>query len=217
MSRIRIVVADDHPLFREGLVGVIAGIDGAEVVAACGTGTAAVAAVEEHAPDVVLMDLFMPEMGGIEATRRIVADHPDVAVLVLTMLEDDDSVFAAVRAGARGYVVKGASPEEVIRAVEAVTAGEALFGPAVARRLATYLSAPRPAPLPELTEREREVLVLVAHGLRNADIAHRLVVSPKTVRNHVSNILTKLQVTDRAEAADRARAAGLDDASGPTA
>jgi len=217
MSGIRVVVADDHPVFREGLVEVIAGIEGAELVACCSTGVEAVAAVEEHAPDVVLMDLFMPEMDGIEATRRIVADHPEVAVLVLTMLEDDDSVFAAVRAGARGYVVKGASLEEVVRAVEAVTAGEALFGPEVARRLARFLAAPRPSPLPELTDREREVLRLVAQGLHNGEIARRLVVSPKTVRNHVSNILTKLQVGGRAEAADKARAAGLDATSAPHA
>jgi DNA-binding NarL/FixJ family response regulator len=209
MSQVRIVVADDHPVFREGLVGVVTGIDGAELVACCSTGREAVAAVEEHEPDVVLMDLFMPEMDGIEATRRIVADHPRVAVLVLTMLDDDESVFAAIRAGARGYVVKGASPEDVVRAVDAVRAGEALFGPEVAQRLARFLAAPRPAPLPELTDREREVLVLVARGLHNGEIARQLVVSPKTVRNHVSNILAKLQVAGRAEAAERARAAGL--------
>lgn len=125
------------------------------------------------------------------------------------MLDDDESVFTAIRAGARGYVVKGASPEDVVRAVDAVHAGEALFGPEVARRLARFLAAPRPAPLPELTDREREVLALVARGLHNGEIAQLLVVSPKTVRNHVSNILAKLQVTGRAEAAERARAAGL--------
>jgi DNA-binding NarL/FixJ family response regulator len=159
------------------------------------------------------MDLRMPEMNGIEATRRIVGTSPHIAVLVLTMFEDNDSVFAAMRAGARGYLLEGATPEEIARAVQAVGSGEAIFGPTIAERVLRYFSASQPShtaeAFPSLTDREREVLELIAQGHNNSQIATRLVVSPKTVRNHVSNIFAKLQVTDRAQAIVRAREAGM--------
>jgi DNA-binding NarL/FixJ family response regulator len=162
-------------------------------------------------PDVVIMDVQMPVMDGIEATRRIVAEDPEVKILMLTMFEDDDSVLAAMRAGAHGYVLKGAEQDEIARAVQAVASGEAIFGAALAERLITYLSAAQESmqPFPELSDREREVLRLLADGLGNADIAQRLDVAPKTVRNNVSSILNKLQVVDRAQAIVRAREAGL--------
>jgi DNA-binding NarL/FixJ family response regulator len=169
--------------------------------------------VEEAAslqPDVVVMDLHMPDLNGIEATRQIVAASPHVGVLVLTMFEDDDSVFAAMRAGARGYLLKGAGQDEILRAVRAVGSGEAIFGPAIAERVLEYFSGPQPATaFPELTEREREVLELIARGRNNTEIARHFVLSEKTVRNHVSNIFTKLHVADRAQAIVRAREAGL--------
>jgi len=161
----------------------------------------------------VVMDLNMPGVNGIEATRRIVAAHPTVAVLVLTMLDEDESVFAAMRAGARGYVVKGADTGDVLRALESVARGDAVFGPAVASRVLSYLTRPLsardPVLFPELTDREREILELLARGKTNSEIARTLVVSPKTVRNHVSNVFTKLQVRDRGDAIARARDAGL--------
>ena len=205
----RVVIADDHPVFREGLRGVLTSLPDVELVAECADGREALAAVDEHRPDLVLMDLSMPDVSGIEATRAITDRHPGTAVLVLTMLEDDDSVLAALRAGARGYLVKGSPPEEVIRAVESVAAGEAVFGPHVAGRVLGYFASPRPRALPELTEREHEVLTLIVEGCSNRDVATRLVLSPKTVRNHISNIFTKLQVADRAEAIERAKRAGL--------
>jgi DNA-binding NarL/FixJ family response regulator len=207
----RILIAEDHPIFREGLVGAIGGLDGMEVVGEASTGAEAVAAAKEVQPDVILMDLHMPEMNGIEATREVTQALPDVAVLVLTMLDDDESVFAAMRAGARGYLVKGAERRDIERAIEAVGRGEVIFGPAVAERaLAAFSSAgPRSGPFPDLTEREHEILDLVARGLTNQAIASRLVLSEKTVRNHVSNVFMKLQVGDRATAIVRAREAGL--------
>lgn len=209
---LRIVLADDHPLFRHGLRQLLEEVAGHTVVAEAGDGEAALAAVAEHAPDVVVMDLTMPRLSGLEATRRIVNDHPGTAVLVLTMNEDDASVFAALRAGARGYVLKGCEGSEFLRAVGAVAAGEALFGPAVAGRLAGFLTGGQPAAqvaFPELSGREREVLDALAAGRDNAEIARALFLSPKTVRNHVTAIFAKLQVADRAHAIVRAREAGL--------
>jgi DNA-binding NarL/FixJ family response regulator len=207
-----VLIADDHPVFRGGLVGVLGRAGPVEVVGEVDTGRGAVDAVAALAPDVVVMDIQMPELNGIDATREIVRAAPGVGVLILTMFEDDDSVFSAMRAGARGYVLKGADPAEIVRAVEAIAHGEAIFGPGVAVRVMRFFAGAasmQPKPFPDLTDREREVLELVARGLGNAEITRRLVVSPKTVRNHVSNILTKLQVADRSQAIVRAREAGL--------
>lgn len=213
MDTIRILIADDHRLFREGLRALLGSIAGLAVVGEATTGADAIRQAQALQPDVVLMDIQMPGMNGIEATRRITAASPHVGVIIVTMFEDDDSVFAAMRAGARGYILKGAGQEEVARTIRAVAQGEALFGPAIAARLMSFFSGPRPpAPaeaFPELTAREREVLDLIAAGHSNEAIAARLVVSRKTVRNHVSNIFTKLQVAGRAEAIIRARDAGL--------
>lgn len=209
---VRVLVADDHPLFRQGLRTAIDGGDGLEVVGEVETGTGAVERALELQPDVVVMDLQMPERNGIEATREIVSQSPHVGVLVLTMFEDDDSVFAAMRAGARGYLLKGSSHEEIVRAILAVNSGEAIFGPAIASRLMAYFAASGGGPaqaFPELTAREREVLEFIAQGKGNAAIANELVLSQKTVRNHVSNIFTKLQVLDRAQAIVKAREAGM--------
>jgi DNA-binding NarL/FixJ family response regulator len=212
MDRLRVLIADDHPLFRKGMVALLGAVEDIEIVGAAANGTEAVERAGTLQPDVVLMDLQMPESGGIEATRRIVNDHPAIKVLVLTLFEDDDSVFLALRAGARGYVLKDAEDEDVLRAIRAVGRGEAIFSPAVATRVLAYFAAPRPtAPqvFPTLTEREREILNLIARGLPNPAIARELGLSPKTVGNHVSNIFGKLQVADRAEAIIRAREAGL--------
>ena len=212
-SVIRVLIADDHASFRSGLRALLETSGGLAVVGEAGTGDEAVSGTADLQPDVVLMDLNMPGMDGLEATRRIVGTSPHVAVLVVTMYDDDDSVFDAVRAGARGYVLKGAQRAELLRAVRSVVAGEAIFGPGVARRLMTYFARPRPAQgaaaFPELTEREREILELVARGRSNTEITAQLVLSPKTVRNHVSNIFSKLQARDRAEAIVRAREAGM--------
>ncbi len=206
----RVLVADDHPLFRAGLLTALKLAGSVEVVGEAATGAEAVAAAAELEPDVVVMDLHMPDLNGIEATRQILAVQPDAGILVLTMLEDDESLFSAMRAGARGYLLKGAGPEEINRAIEAVGRGEAIFGPAVARRVMEFMSAPRsPEPFPELTARERELLELIAQGWSNARIAEHFVLSTKTVRNHVSNILTKLSLPDRSQAIVRARQAGL--------
>ncbi len=212
MEPITVLIADDHPVFRFGLAALLNAAPDLSVVAEADSGEAAVALAAEHQPDVVIMDLNMPGLGGLEATRRIHAAAPSIGVLVITMF-DDDSVFAAMRAGARGYLLKGASPEETLRAVRVVAAGEAVFSPGIARRVMDYFGAARAtapaALLPELTEREREVLALVAQGYTNTAIAERLVLSPKTVRNHVSNIFSKLQVADRVQAVLRAREVGL--------
>jgi DNA-binding NarL/FixJ family response regulator len=209
---IRVFIADDHTLFRDGLTALFGSIPDVEVVGEAATGDETVAGAAESQPDIVLMDIQMPGFNGIEATRRILRLSPHIGVIVVTMLEDDDSVFAAMRAGARGYVLKGADQEEMLRTIRAVADGEALFGPAIARRLMGFFAGLKPGAskaFPELTEREIEVLEQIAQGCNNAEIAHRLVISPKTVRNHVSNIFSKLQVADRAEAIIRARDAGL--------
>ena len=213
MEAIRILVADDHPVFRYGLRALLAAEPGMEVVGEATTCDEAIALAASLQPDVILMDLNMPGINGIEATRRILAMNPHINILVLTLFDDDDSVFAAMRAGARGYLLKGAEGDETVRAIHAVSSGEAIFSPSIARRLMQYFGAPRPtAPpqaFPDLTEREREILTLIAQGYTNMAIAEQLVLSPKTVRNHVSNIFSKLQVVDRAEAIIRARDAGL--------
>ena len=207
----RVVIADDHPLVRAGLRAALAPLEEVEVVAEAATGQAAVREAVLHRPDVVVMDLQMPDLSGIEATRELRRAVPSASVLVLTMFEDDDSIFAAMRAGARGYVLKGAEPAEIARAITAVAAGEAIFGPAVAARVLTFFATP-PAPstpFPELTARERQVLDLLAAGRSNHQIAERLGLSGKTVANHVSAIFGKLQVADRTQAVLRARDAGL--------
>jgi DNA-binding NarL/FixJ family response regulator len=211
IERIRVLIADDHPLFRDGLRVMLEAGDGFEVVGEAMTGEEAVALMASLRPDVALMDIAMPGVNGIEATRRIVAADQEARVLMLTMLEDDDSVFAALRAGARGYLLKGVRQEEALRAIRAVANGEAIFGPVIAQRMARYFAVRRPptASFPELTEREREILDLIAQGRSNAQIAGDLVVSLKTVRNHVSTIFNKLQVADRAQAMDMARRKGL--------
>lgn len=216
MTPIRILIADDHPVFRFGLRALLNAMPDTEVVGDATTGEAAIALAAEARPDVVLMDITMPGMGGIEAARRICAAQPEVRVLMVTMLEDD-SVFAALRAGARGYVVKGTEPAEILRAIRAVANGEAIFSPSIAERMLLFFAAQPPeaaqvrpdAAFAELTERERQVLELIAGGLTNSAIAERLVISPKTVRNYITEIFSKLQVADRAQAIIRARDAGL--------
>jgi DNA-binding NarL/FixJ family response regulator len=208
---LRIVVADDHGVVRDGLSALLSAIDGYELVGTATTGAEAVRAAVTLRPDVLVMDIQMPDMTGIEATRQITRLAPDVAVLMLTMFDDDETVFAAMRAGALGYSLKGAASANVIRAIAAVAAGEAIFAPGVARRALTYLTAPKtdtPA-FPELTPREREVLDLIATGLANPAIASRLGLAPNTLSNHISNIFAKLQVATRAEAIIQARSAGL--------
>ena len=216
MNPIRILVADDHALFRDGLRALFLSVPGTEVAGEAATGEEAVARTADLQPDVVLMDIQMPGINGIEATRRIVRDSPHIGVIVVTMFEDDDSVFAAMRAGARGYVLKGADGAETLRAIHAVADGEAIFGPTIARRLTGYFAAPEGAQkttanqaFPDLTEREHEILSLIAEGYTNTAIASRLYLSPKTVRNYVSSIFTKLGVADRPQAIVRAREAGL--------
>lgn len=208
---IRVVLADDHPVVRAGLSALLGSMPDIEVVGVAADGRAAIKEVVLHRPDVAMLDLGMPELDGFAATREIVRALPGVAVLILTMFDDDDSVFAAMRAGASGYVVKGAEQDELARAIRAVAAGEAIFSPGVAQRVLKFLTAPPvPAdPFPELTPREREILGLLADAQPNAAIARRLGLSPKTVANHLSSIFTKLQVADRATAILRAREAGL--------
>lgn len=214
---IRILIADDHPLFRDGIRALLESVDDTIVVGEASTGDDAATLALSLAPDVVLMDIAMPGLNGIEATRRIVQGNSQANMLMLTMFEDDDSVFAAVRAGARGYLLKGARQDETLRAIRSVANGEVIFGPGVAQRVMRLFSGPKPAALapafPELTDREHEVLELIARRCSNADIAARLFLSPKTVRNYVSSILDKLQVADRAEARSAARTAGLGQAS----
>jgi DNA-binding NarL/FixJ family response regulator len=208
---IRVVLADDHPVVRGGLRALLESLPAYEVVAEAVDGEAAVREVQLTRPDVVLMDVQMPGVDGLEATRRIRAATPDVAVLVLTMFDDDDTVFAAMKAGAQGYLLKGAEQVEIDRAIRAVVAGEAIFGPGVAARVLRHFAQPAApdVPFPQLTDREREVLDLVASGRRNAAIAEELFLSPKTVANHISSIFAKLAVADRSAAIVRARDEGL--------
>jgi DNA-binding NarL/FixJ family response regulator len=209
---IRVLIADDHPVFRDGLATLLEPHPDIEVVARASDGAEAVALAAEHHPDVVVMDIQMPEVNGIEATRRVLAADPGVGVLVFTMGEDDGTLLSAMRAGARGYLVKGASQDEVTRAITSVHAGGVVFGSSLAARIGELLS---PSPtrsatqFPMLTEREREVLDLIAAGRTNGQIASALFLAPKTVRNNVSAILSRLQATDRAEVIIRARDAGM--------
>lgn len=208
---IRLLLADDHTLFRHGIRALLSSIPDVQLVGEAATGEEAVAKAASLQPDVILMDVRMPDLSGIEATRRVLAANPEIRIVVLTMLEDDDSVFAAMRAGARGYVIKGADESEMLRVVRAVARGEALFGPAVAERLMSFFGENRggPDPFPDLTSRERDILGLIAQGYSNPEIASRLFLSPKTVRNNISSIFDKLHVPDRAQAIVRAREAGL--------
>lgn len=205
----RLLIADDNDQFRAGLRALLRTVEDVDVVGEATTGNDAVLQAERLQPDGILMDIRMPGLNGIEATRRILELSPHVSVLMLTMLEDDDSVFGAMQAGARGYLLKGARKAEILRAITSVCNGDAIFGPAIARRMQTYFAASRPdhlvAAFPQLTDREREILRLVAQHHTNAEIATRLSLTPKTVRNHVSNIFTKLQVASRTEAIMRAR------------
>ncbi|GAB1821519.1 response regulator [Herbidospora sp. RD11066] len=206
----KVLLADDHPLLRHGLRALLEQVGGAEVVGEAGDGDEAVAMALTLNPDVVVMDLVMPGVGGLEATRRLIDQRPDLGILVLTMSEDDASVFAALRAGARGYVLKGTGGADFLAAVAAVSKGEAVYGPAVARRIRRFLTTgPGTGPFPELTAREREILDLLANGKTNAEIARALFLSLKTVKNHLTSVFAKLQVADRAQAVVRARQAGL--------
>jgi len=211
-DRVRVLIADDHAEFRDGMTALLGSDDEVEVVGAACDGAQAVEMAARLQPDVVLMDLGMPVVNGVEATRQLLATSPHISVLVISMQEDSDSVFAALQAGARGYLLKGAMRADILRSIKAVVRGDAIFGPAIARRLMQYFAVPRtsgPETFPELTEREREILALVARHETNPEIARQLELSPKTVRNHVSNIFTKLQVADRAQAIIRAREGGL--------
>jgi len=210
---IRVLIADDHAIFRRGLCSLLGVVPGIEIIGEAATGDEAIAQAALLEPDVILMDLQMPGFNGIEATRRILRKSPHIGILVLTMFEDDDSIFAAMRTGARGYLLKGADQTEIVRAIIAVDSGEAIFSPSIAQWLMHYFAVLKLGStaqvFPELTEREREVLALIAQGRSNPEIAQRLVLSSKTVRNYVSNIFSKLQVADRAQAIIRARDAGL--------
>lgn len=210
VADVRVAIVDDHPVYRLGMAALLGAIDGVEVVGQAATAAEALDLVGEVRPDVVLLDLHLPDASGIEVTREVRSAHPDVAILIVTMVEDADSLFAALRAGARGYLVKGAGAEEITRALAAVRAGEVLIGAGIADRTADLLvGGGRTSAFPELTEREHEVLDAMARGLDNAAIARRFVLSPKTVRNHVSNVMCKIGVNTRGEAIARARDAGL--------
>ncbi|HEX7434995.1 MAG TPA: response regulator transcription factor [Anaerolineaceae bacterium] len=213
MEKKRVLIADDHPLFRHGIRGLLVATPDFEVIGEATSGDEAITLADELVPDVILMDIHMPGVNGIEATRRILHDHPQIRVLMVTMFEDDASVFTAMRAGAHGYILKDAQKEDLLRAIRAVGSGEAIFSPAIASRMIAFFNSVRPtAPaqvFPELTEREREILDLIAQGLNNNQVATRLVLSSSTVRNYVSSIFSKLQVADRAQAIVKARDAGL--------
>lgn len=213
MENLRIMIVDDHPLFRKGMRTLLESVSDLEVVGEAATGKEAVDMAASLQPDVILMDLQMPDGTGLAATRQITATSPHIQILVVTLFEDDDSVFAALQAGARGYILKDAQEGEMLRAIRAVGNGEAIFSSAIATRLMNYFATSRASipreVFPDLTEREREILSLIARGETNNQIAERLTISMKTVRNHVANIYSKLQVADRAQAAIRAREAGL--------
>jgi DNA-binding NarL/FixJ family response regulator len=213
MNPLRILIADDHPLFRNGMRALLDTVPDMVVAGVAASGDEVISLAASLLPDVILMDLQMPGLGGIEATRRILAGQQQIGILIVTMFEDDHSVFTAMRAGARGYVLKDTDEGEMLRAIRAVGNGEAIFSPAIARRMVQFFAAPSPAvperAFPELSDREREVLDLIARGTGNAEIATALSISAKTVRNHVSNIFSKLQVAGRSEAIVRARKAGL--------
>ncbi|HEX6269332.1 MAG TPA: response regulator transcription factor [Anaerolineales bacterium] len=217
MNPIRVLIADDHALFREGVRAILKSVPDIEIVGEAGTGQETLTLASDLTPDVILMDIQMPDLNGVEATRRILKMQPDTGIIIVTMLEDDDSLFSAMRAGARGYVLKGADKAEMLKSIRAVAEGEALFGPAIATRLLNLFhdkpaqpkSETRAVSFPDLTDREREILSCIAHGDTNSEIAEQLTISLKTVRNHVSSIFNKLQVTNRAQAALRARDAGL--------
>ncbi|HZR39094.1 MAG TPA: response regulator transcription factor [Ktedonobacteraceae bacterium] len=213
MEKLRILIADDHPLFRNGIRALINSVPDMEVVGIATNGNEVIEQAASELPDEILMDLQMPVISGIEATRRIIHTSPNIRILMVTMFEDDASVFAALRAGARGYILKDADEDEILRAIRAVASGEAIFSPTIAQRLIDFFAAPFPSIpaqiFPELTERERGILGLIARGHSNSDIARQLVLSQKTVANHVSNIFSKLQVADRAQAIVRAREAGF--------
>lgn len=209
---IKILIADDHTLFREGMQAILSTVPDCAVVGEAIDGEDAIHKAVELSPDIILMDIQMPKMNGIDAARRVLLAQPQVGIIMLTMLEDDASVFAAMRAGARGYILKGADKAEVLKTVRAVAEGEALFGPAIAQRITRFFSAGVMGvaqPFPDLTVRERDVLALIAQGRNNTEIADRLVISAKTLSNHISNIFSKLQVADRAQAIVKAKDAGL--------
>jgi len=213
LEPIHVLIVDDHEPFRNGLRTLLSSLAGIEVIGEAANGKDAIQLTDETQPDIILMDIQMPGIKGIEATRLIHQASPHIGIIVLTMFEDDDSVFASMRAGARGYLLKGADQSEILRAIQSVQNGEALFGPGIARRLINFFTHINPSqgekPFPELTDREHEVLNLIAQGLSNKEISQQLVISQKTVRNHVSNMFSKLQVVDRAQAIIRARDAGM--------
>ncbi len=213
MEKISILIADDEPAFRSGLRALLKSADELALVGDAATGSEAIRIAADLQPDIILMDINMPGVNGIEATRRILNTSPHIGVLILTMFEDDDSVFAAMRAGARGYLLKGTLKAEILRAIQIVGGGGVVFGAAIAQRMMRYFAGIKsiePSDLfPELTDREREILSLISEGHNNAQIAQRLTLSGKTIRNHITNIFSKLQVADRAQAIVRARDAGL--------
>lgn len=209
---IGVLIADDHTIFRDGMTALLEAAAGIEVVGEAGTGEEAVEKAEALAPDVILMDIMMPGLNGVVATKRVLGRDPEIGVVMLTMLEDDETVFAAMCAGARGYILKGSGKAEVLDTIQAVAGGSAVFGPAIAGRLVHFFEEgplEKEEPFPELTPREGEVLELIAEGVNNQAIAGRLHISPRTVGNHISNIFSKLQVADRAQAIVKAREAGL--------
>jgi DNA-binding NarL/FixJ family response regulator len=213
MNTVRILMVDDHTLFRDGVREILKSVQDLEIVGEAATGEEAIEKVSTLEPNIILMDIRMPDMNGVEATREILRDHPGTGIIMLTMLEDDDSLFSALRAGARGYVLKGADKAEMVKSIREVANGGALFGPAIANRLTKFFKDPggmaKPSTFPELTEREFEVLELIAKAYNNQEIANTLHITIKTVSNHISHIFNKLQVADRTEAIFKARDAGL--------